>query len=89
MDIHKHTRRSEHWSVVSGTATAIIGNERLQLNQNMSAFVPIGVEHTLLNETDENVVIIEVSVGENISDKDFYTVEEGSMADNVASKKEN
>lgn len=87
MDVHKHTRRSEHWSVVSGTATAIIGNERLQLNQNMSAFVPIGVEHTLLNETDENVVIIEVSVGENISDKDFYTIEEGSMVDNVTSKK--
>lgn len=87
MDVHKHTRRSEHWSVVSGTATAIIGNEKLQLNQNMSAFVPIGVEHTLLNETDENVVIIEVSIGENISDKDFYTIEEGSVADNVTSKK--
>lgn len=87
MDIHKHTRRSEHWSVVEGMATAIIGSEKKELKQNMSAFVPIGVEHTLLNETDEKVVLIEVSVGEKISDKDFYTIEENSMICDVENKK--
>lgn len=84
MDIHKHTKRSEHWSVVSGTAIAMINGKKQILKKNMSAFVPIGIEHALLNETEENVIIIEVSIGENINDRDFITVKGDIFSDKIS-----
>lgn len=89
MDIHKHTKRSEHWSVVSGAAVAMINGEKQILKENMSAFVPIGIEHALLNETEEKVVIIEVSVGENINDKDFITITEKGISERVKDNNKN
>ncbi len=59
MNLHQHEMRSEHWSVVEGTATITLGFETKDYHKYECVFVPIGTMHKVANKTDKNVVIIE------------------------------
>lgn len=74
IDIHKHTSRSEHWSVIDGRLLATINEKTTYIEKNMSGFVPIGTTHGLANDSEENVVIIEVSVGNKLNENDFISI---------------
>lgn len=77
MSYHKHEMRSEQWSVVQGKASITIGNTTKSYNTNESVFFPKGIPHMLSNITDEDVVIIEVAIGEEISESDMEYVISG------------
>lgn len=64
LSMHVHKLRTEHWSVVSGTATIQLGDEIREYGQNESIFVPKGTPHQVANRSTEDLVIIEVSIGE-------------------------
>jgi len=74
MALHQHELRAEHWSVVEGVATITVGTETADYNKYESVFIPIGTKHKVANKTDKNVVIIEVGIGENISDNDLVKI---------------
>jgi mannose-1-phosphate guanylyltransferase/mannose-6-phosphate isomerase len=74
MNLHQHELRSEHWAVVEGTATITLGTETKDYHKFESVFVPIGMKHKVANKTDKNVVIIEIGIGENISENDMVKV---------------
>ncbi len=67
LSLHKHEKRSEHWSIVSGTATIVLGDEEKEYHTKESIFVPMGVFHRISNETTKDLVVIEVSIGESVS----------------------
>ena len=71
MNLHQHEMRSEHWSVVEGTATITLGTKTKDYHKYESVFVPIGMKHKVANKTDKNVVIIEVGIGEILSESDM------------------
>lgn len=84
MNLHQHEMRSEHWSVVEGTATITLGTETKDYHKYESVFVPIGMKHKVANQTDKNVVIIEVGIGEILSENDMvkiYSQENDNTAD--------
>jgi mannose-1-phosphate guanylyltransferase/mannose-6-phosphate isomerase len=64
LSMHVHKLRTEHWSVVRGQATIQLGDEIREYGQNESIFVPMGMPHQIANRAAEDLVIIEVSVGE-------------------------
>ncbi len=64
LSLHVHRLRTEHWSVVSGEATIQIGDEIRQYGQNESISVPMDTPHQIANRSTEDLVIIEVSIGE-------------------------
>lgn len=68
--LHRHKYRSEHWAIVQGTATITLGKETRKYKQKDFVFVPIGMIHQVANETDENLVIIEVAVGDTVVEND-------------------
>lgn len=77
LTMHKHLKRSEHWSVVSGVATIFIGETEKDCHQGESVVVPANTLHQICNHTTEDVVIIEVSVSTEASDfEDIITVSE-------------
>ncbi|MBQ4283438.1 MAG: cupin domain-containing protein [Lachnospira sp.] len=78
MNLHQHEQRSEHWSVVEGVATITLGNETKDYNKYESVFVPIGMKHKVANKTNKNVVIIEVGIGENVSETDMVKIYESN-----------
>lgn len=71
MKLHKHEHRLESWTIVEGTATIQIGNEVKEYTKNDTVSVPIGVPHRVSNLTDSNVIIIEIGIGEIMSEAEF------------------
>lgn len=71
LSLQTHERRSEHWVVVSGTATVTHGNQELIVSTNESTFIPAGCLHRLSNNTDKDLVVIEVQTGANLSEDDI------------------
>ena len=66
LSLHKHEKRSEHWSIVSGTAKISLDGKERDYHRNESIFVPMGMFHRISNETTKDLVVIEVSIGESV-----------------------
>ncbi len=71
LSLQSHTKRSEHWVVVLGTARVTCGESVYTIGANQSNFVPMGVKHRLENPTDEPLQIIEVQCGVYLGEDDI------------------
>jgi len=71
LSLQTHSRRSEHWVVIAGTAEITIGDEKRILNKNESAYVPIAVKHRLANPASLPLEIIEVQNGTYVGEDDI------------------
>ena len=76
LSLQSHKYRSEHWVVVSGTATVTVGGRESTLLVNESTFVPLGSRHRLENRHAEPLQIIEVQVGERVEEDDITRYED-------------
>ena len=61
---HVHKLRTEHWSVISGVATIQLDEQLGEYGSGESISVPMGTPHQIANRGTEDLVVIEVSVGE-------------------------
>lgn len=73
---HKHGYRSEHWSMVSGSARITLDGVTKDYDTNESIYVPMGVPHQVSNVSDGELVIIEVGIGKTISENDMIHLQE-------------
>ena len=71
LSLQRHQRRSEHWVVVSGTATVTRGDELVTAAKNESVYIPIGVKHRLENQGRIPLQIVEVQVGDYLEEDDI------------------
>jgi len=69
MQMHKH--RSEHWVVVSGTATITNNEIEYTLQENQSTYIPQTHRHRLANNGSVPLSIIEVQCGEYVGEDDI------------------
>lgn len=76
MKYHSHEFRNEVWTVVSGSGRVVIGGEERFVSSGAVVEIPIGAKHTISADTDMN--IIEVQIGESISEKDKQIYCEGN-----------
>ena len=80
---HKHAHRSEQWSVVQGTATVTLDGETREYPLYSSVSVPVGADHMLANRGTEELVIMEVSFGPQITEEDKENVLELNIQNEV------
>lgn len=76
LSLQKHQKRSEHWVVVEGTATVIVGDKQCQLQTNESTFVPMNTPHRLSNQSSSPLIIIEVQTGSYLGEDDIERLED-------------
>ncbi len=76
ISLQRHFHRSEHWTIASGVATITLGTETAEYESNQSAYIPIGVLHRLANNTKDPLEIIEVSLGQILSESDIERLED-------------
>jgi len=69
--MQSHQHRSEHWTVVVGSAEVTIDDSRFTVSENQSIFIPKGSQHRLQNTTSEQLEIIEVQSGTYLGDDDI------------------
>jgi len=76
LSLQSHKQRSEHWVVVSGTATVTNGEEVITVHRNQSTYIPIGTKHRLENRGSEPLHIVEIQVGEYLGEDDIQRYED-------------
>jgi mannose-6-phosphate isomerase-like protein (cupin superfamily) len=69
--LQKHFHRSEHWTVVHGTALVTRDAEQIQVNENESIYLPLGTVHRLENNGLIPLHLIEVQVGSYLGEDDI------------------
>lgn len=72
---HLHHHRSEHWTVLRGTAQIWLGGQVRILRANESVSAVAGVAHQLINPGLLDLVLIEVQTGEYLGEDDFKRLE--------------
>jgi mannose-1-phosphate guanylyltransferase / mannose-6-phosphate isomerase len=76
LSLQLHHRRSEHWTVVHGTAKVRVGDNEFLLKRNESTFIPLETLHRLENPTDEDIHLIEVQCGDYFGEDDIVRLED-------------
>jgi mannose-1-phosphate guanylyltransferase/mannose-6-phosphate isomerase len=76
LSLQKHHRRSEHWTVVHGTAKVRVGDREFLLERNQSTYIPMDTLHRLENPTDSDIALIEVQCGDYFGEDDIVRLED-------------
>jgi mannose-1-phosphate guanylyltransferase/mannose-6-phosphate isomerase len=76
LSLQKHLRRSEHWVVVEGTAKIVRGRRSYYVKENESTFIPIGLEHRIINPSGEPLKIVEVQSGHYLEEDDIVRLKD-------------
>jgi mannose-1-phosphate guanylyltransferase len=82
LSLQSHKHRSEHWIVVSGTATVEIRKNEIEKNWNFdlmpneSCYIPATKLHRLANYGKVPLVIVEIQVGEYTGEDDIQRYED-------------
>nr|WP_330376314.1 sugar phosphate nucleotidyltransferase [Butyrivibrio sp. AE3004] len=70
MNYHSHERRDEVWSIVRGVGRTIIDGEEKTVRPGDVVNMKAGSKHTVINDSDEELQIIEVQLGRDITVED-------------------
>lgn len=71
LSLQYHHHRSEHWIVVSGMAEVVNGESTFFVRNGESTFVPAGYLHRLSNPGILPLEVIEVQLGEILTEEDI------------------
>lgn len=76
LSLQAHQHRAEHWVVLSGRPKVEIDGQNLEPKPGQHVFIPREARHRLANPGPEEVVIIEVQLGEILSESDITRFED-------------
>lgn len=76
LSLQMHHHRAEHWIIVEGEAVVTLGTDKIVKKANESVYIPVEVKHRIQNNTDKNVVFIEIQTGENLDENDIVRFED-------------
>lgn len=77
LSYQKHSRRAEHWFVVSGIAKVTLNGVDILVNTGESIDIPLQAAHRVENPHDsENLIFIEVQQGEYLGEDDIERLED-------------
>lgn len=71
LSLQSHKYRAEHWVVVKGQATVQKNEDKFKVNENESIYIPLGAKHSLSNETNKILKIIEIQTGTYFGEDDI------------------
>jgi mannose-6-phosphate isomerase-like protein (cupin superfamily) len=76
LSLQRHSRRGEHWVVVSGTADVVRGDQELQLHQGDHIHIPPETNHRIGNSGTETLALVEVQLGDYLGEDDIVRLQD-------------
>jgi mannose-1-phosphate guanylyltransferase/mannose-6-phosphate isomerase len=76
LSLQYHHKRAEHWVVTQGKAIVQVGDEELETGPGEYRYIPLGEKHRLTNIGDNELVLLEVQVGEYLGEDDIVRIED-------------
>ena len=74
--LQRHKNRSEYWQVIDGFGMVYLEDSKFKLENNDNIFIPQGDLHRLENIGKKNLTIVEIQIGEKISEDDIERLED-------------
>jgi mannose-1-phosphate guanylyltransferase/mannose-6-phosphate isomerase len=71
LSYQSHTRRSEHWVIISGRAEVTLNEKKTLLDPGQSVHIPLGAKHRIRNAGSGTLIFIEVQTGEYFGEDDI------------------
>ena len=71
-----HHKRSEHWTVVKGTALVTLDDQEHSLTAGDHIYIPVGAKHRIQNNGEENLIFIEVQCGSYFGEDDIVRLQD-------------
>ena len=76
LSYQRHSRRGEHWYIVSGRAVVTLDGREIGLGPGEAVDIGCGTAHRISNPGEENVVFIEVQTGDYFGEDDIERLED-------------
>ena len=76
LSLQTHARRSEHWSIVHGTATCLVDGVEHVVPAGGALDVPLGATHRIANLHDDQLVVIEIQRGDYLGEDDIVRLDD-------------
>ena len=76
LSLQKHQHRREHWVVLQGVARVTLEDQVFDLQPGEHCDIAIGQVHRLANQTDALVEILEVQMGDFLSEDDIIRLQD-------------
>lgn len=71
ISLQRHNHRTERWTVTEGVATVRLDDVVTRLKVGQSIMIPCGSLHRLSNEGEVPVSLIEIQIGDFLSEDDI------------------
>ncbi len=71
-----HFKREEHWTIVKGEATITLNDNDIVVKAGEHIHIPLQAKHRIANNTDKEIIFIEVQYGSYFGEDDIVRVED-------------
>lgn len=76
LSLQYHHHRAEHWTVVRGHGVVQIGDVEYPTGPGEYRYIPLGETHRLTNKGEEELVLIEVQIGDYLGEDDIVRLQD-------------
>ncbi len=76
LSLQYHHHRAEHWTVVRGHGIVQIGDVQYPTGPGEYRYIPLKEQHRLTNDGEEELVLIEVQVGDYLGEDDIVRLQD-------------
>ena len=76
LSLQKHKNRSEFWQVVKGESKITIEKKEYHLKEKEHVYIPKNTLHRIENIGNEELIFIEIQLGEDLNEEDIIRVED-------------
>ena len=76
LSYQKHSRRSEHWTVVQGVGKVTLEGREITLEVGDTADIPLGAAHRMENPGKETLIFIEIQRGSYLGEDDITRLQD-------------
>ncbi len=76
LSLQKHARRSEKWTVISGSGVATSGSKETPVRQGSFVDIPVGQVHRMHNTGPDPLIFIEIQFGKYLGEDDIVRLED-------------
>jgi mannose-1-phosphate guanylyltransferase len=76
LSLQYHHHRAEHWTVVKGQGLVQVGDIEYPTGPGEYRYIPLGEKHRLTNTGEEELVLIEVQIGDYLGEDDIVRLQD-------------
>ena len=71
LSLQEHKKREEHWVIIKGKGKVILGESFIDVYPGRYIYIPKGCKHQIINDSEENIILSEVQLGEYFGEDDI------------------